>query len=183
MTYSVNGQVDTKSVVKLIKQTNKFVFLQQISTKRYKYTKYIKQQSLFVSSEPWCRFFGRKNTSGLWKTCRSNHHKFSFTETEIETETALSVQNRIKPKVQNRNASARHLLDGLVRRISLNSGEARETSYLYQRISVLVQQFNAVLLHDSLPAADSTDIRSYQLSHFLLNFFKHHRDYINRGKK
>jgi len=36
-------------------------------------------------------------------------------------------------------------------------GEARETSYLFQRISVLVQRFNAVLLHDSLPAADCTD--------------------------
>ena len=55
------------------------------------------------------------------------------------------------------NASARHLLDDLGMRISLNSGEARETSYLYQRISVLVQRFNAVLLHDSLPVADSTD--------------------------
>jgi len=55
------------------------------------------------------------------------------------------------------NTSARHLLDDLRRRISLNSGEARETSYLYQRISVLVQSFNAVLLHNSLPAADSTD--------------------------
>ena len=49
------------------------------------------------------------------------------------------------------NALARHLLDDLGIRISLNSGEARETSYLYQRISVLVQRFNAVLfLHDSL---------------------------------
>ena len=48
-------------------------------------------------------------------------------------------------------------LDDLGRRISLNSGEARETSYLYQRISVLVQRFNAVLLHDSLPAIDGTD--------------------------
>jgi len=38
------------------------------------------------------------------------------------------------------NASARHLLDDLGRRISLNSGEARETSYLYQWIVVLVQQ-------------------------------------------
>jgi len=38
-----------------------------------------------------------------------------------------------------------------------NTGEARETSYLFQRISVLVQRFNAVLLHDSLPTADSTD--------------------------
>jgi len=55
------------------------------------------------------------------------------------------------------NASACHLLDDLGRRISLNSGEARETSYLYQRISVLVQRFNAVLLHNSLPAVDSTD--------------------------
>ena len=33
------------------------------------------------------------------------------------------------------------------------------TSYLLQRISVLVQCFNAVLLHDSLPAADCTDWR------------------------
>ena len=55
------------------------------------------------------------------------------------------------------NASARHLLADLGRRISINTGEARETSYLFQRISVLVQRFNAVLWHDSLPAADSTD--------------------------
>jgi len=56
------------------------------------------------------------------------------------------------------NASARHLLNDLKRRISLNSGEARETSFLYQRISISVQRFNAVLLHDSLPAViDSTD--------------------------
>jgi len=55
------------------------------------------------------------------------------------------------------NASARHLVADLGRRISVNTGEVRETSYLFQRISVLVQRFNAVLLHDSFPAADSTD--------------------------
>jgi len=49
------------------------------------------------------------------------------------------------------NASARHLINDRGRRISLNSGEARETSFLYQNISILVQRFNAVLLHDSLP--------------------------------
>jgi len=38
-----------------------------------------------------------------------------------------------------------------------NNTKARETSYLFQRISVLMQRFNAVLLHDSLPAPDSTD--------------------------
>ena len=31
-------------------------------------------------------------------------------------------------------------------------GEVRETSFLFQRCSVLVQRFNAILLHDSLPA-------------------------------
>ena len=54
------------------------------------------------------------------------------------------------------NASARHLLDDLGRKISENTGEARETSFLYQRISILVQRFNAVLLHDSLPPTDCT---------------------------
>jgi len=55
------------------------------------------------------------------------------------------------------NASARHLLDDLGRRISENPGEARETNFLNQRILILVQRFNAVLLHDSLPATDCTD--------------------------
>jgi len=55
------------------------------------------------------------------------------------------------------NASARHLLNDLGRRISENTGEARQTSFLYQSISNLVQRFNAVLLHDSLPATDCTD--------------------------
>ena len=45
----------------------------------------------------------------------------------------------------------------LEKRIPINTGEARETSYLFQRVSVLVQRFNAVMLHDSLPAADCTD--------------------------
>ena len=53
-----------------------------------------------------------------------------------------------------------HQLDELGRRISENTGEARQTSFMYQRISILVilvQRFNAVLLHDSLPATDCTD--------------------------
>jgi len=39
----------------------------------------------------------------------------------------------------------------------VNTGESRETSFLYERISVLVQRFNAVLLHDFLPTVDCTD--------------------------
>jgi len=45
----------------------------------------------------------------------------------------------------------------LGKRISAISGEAREASFLFQRASVLVQRFNAVLLRDTLPAADGTD--------------------------
>jgi len=47
--------------------------------------------------------------------------------------------------------------------ISENTGEARETSFLYQRISILVQRFNAVLLHDSLPA---TTAHTYDRTQF-----------------
>ena len=46
------------------------------------------------------------------------------------------------------NASARHLLNDLGRRISEITGKDRETSFLYQRISILVQRFNVVILHE-----------------------------------
>jgi len=79
------------------------------------------------------------------------------------------------------NASARHLLDDLGRRISENTGEARETSFLYQRISILVQRFNAVLLHDSLPATDCMR-RLMIVPNFVFRptfqFFKLPRDYM-----
>jgi len=55
------------------------------------------------------------------------------------------------------NASAIRLPNDLGRRISSISGDIRETSHLYQRVSMLVQRFNAVLLHDSLPVPDCTD--------------------------
>ena len=55
------------------------------------------------------------------------------------------------------STSARQLLTDLGRRISQISGEVRESGYLFQRCSVLVQRFNAILLHDSLPAPDCTD--------------------------
>jgi len=51
------------------------------------------------------------------------------------------------------NTSACQLCDNLGRKISSSSGEHREGAFLFQRVSVLVQRFNAVLLHDSLPTA------------------------------
>jgi len=52
------------------------------------------------------------------------------------------------------NSSACLLLNEIGKRISVNTGESRETGFLFQRASVLMQRFSAVLLHDTVPAAD-----------------------------
>ena len=36
------------------------------------------------------------------------------------------------------------------KKIAQQTGDERETAFLFQRLSVLVQRFNCVLLHDSL---------------------------------
>ena len=54
----------------------------------------------------------------------------------------------------NNNNNTRQLISLLGRRIAQVSGEAREISFLFRRCSVLVQRFNAVLLHDDLPVID-----------------------------
>ena len=54
------------------------------------------------------------------------------------------------------NSSANSLLKE-ISKISLNTGESREVSFLHQRISVLVQRFSAILLHDSLSTIDCAD--------------------------
>jgi len=55
------------------------------------------------------------------------------------------------------NLFSRLLLNELGKGISAISSEAREASFLFQRPSVLVQRFNAVLSHNSLPVADCTE--------------------------
>ena len=55
------------------------------------------------------------------------------------------------------NTSACKLFANLGRKISLTSGDEREGALLLQRVSVLVQRYNAVLLHDTLPTPDCTD--------------------------
>jgi len=55
------------------------------------------------------------------------------------------------------NASAYGFLAGLGRKISAISGDDRETSYLLQRISVLIQRFNATLLHESFADENRSD--------------------------
>jgi len=45
------------------------------------------------------------------------------------------------------NSSARILLNEIGKMISCNTGEIRETTFLFQRVSVLMQRFNAIQLH------------------------------------
>jgi len=39
-------------------------------------------------------------------------------------------------------------------RISAQSGDERESAFLFQTLSVVIQRFNAILLHNSFEAAD-----------------------------
>jgi len=71
--------------------------------------------------------------------------------------TFINNNNNNNTKYQVPSTSARQLRSDLGRRLTDISGESRKTSYLFQRFSVLVQRFNAVLLHDSLPDYDCTD--------------------------
>jgi len=55
------------------------------------------------------------------------------------------------------NASAYGFLAGLGQKISAISSDNRETCYLFQRISVLIQCFNATLLHESFSDENHSD--------------------------
>ena len=55
------------------------------------------------------------------------------------------------------NESTYDFLDSVGQKITSRSGDPRERSFLYQRISIILQRFNSVLLHDSFPAADHTE--------------------------
>jgi len=52
------------------------------------------------------------------------------------------------------NESASDFFSLLAKKISHYSGDERETTFLFQRVSVLVQRFNGVLLHDSFVFED-----------------------------
>jgi len=52
------------------------------------------------------------------------------------------------------NASALNFLSEAGRRLSSLSGDARETSFLFQRLSMIVQRFNSVLIMDFFCSTD-----------------------------
>ena len=52
------------------------------------------------------------------------------------------------------NVSALNFLSEVGRRLSSVSGDSRETSFLFQRLSILVQRFNSVFIMDSFCTTD-----------------------------
>ena len=52
------------------------------------------------------------------------------------------------------NLLALNLLNDLDRKISSVSGDDREGHFLFQRLSVILQRYNAVLLHESFVQSD-----------------------------
>ena len=52
------------------------------------------------------------------------------------------------------NESASDFFTLLDKKISHHSGDERDTAFLFQRVSVLVQRFNDVLLHNSFVFGD-----------------------------
>ena len=55
------------------------------------------------------------------------------------------------------NESASDFLSLLAKKIIQHSGDERETAFLFQRVSALVQRYNSVLLHDSFVREDYSE--------------------------
>ena len=74
---------------------------------------------------------------------------------KTEKYSTLSSAYRFEPiAVENPgvfSSTTLNFISELGRRICVHTGDARETSYLFQRISIMLQRFNSVLLHDTLP--------------------------------
>ena len=67
-------------------------------------------------------------------------------------------------------AGSLEFLSEVGRRLSAATGDARETAFLFQRISVAIQRFNAALIHESCrhrrragPLAIPTCVFSFRL--------------------
>jgi len=56
------------------------------------------------------------------------------------------------------NDSAYEFLEILGRKITDVSGDGREVSFLFQRLSVIIQRFNAVLFRDTFTLHDDPDL-------------------------
>jgi len=117
--------------------------------------------------------FGLRNTAGCENELRAEHRRLlknclnagsaaEAAATRKAAKYAVLERTHIFQTVAvenlgTMNASAYGFLAGLGRKISAISGDDRETSYLFQRISFLIQRFNATLLHESFTDENRSD--------------------------
>jgi len=75
---------------------------------------------------------------------------------KTEKYSTLSLAYRFEPiAVENLfvfSSTTLKVISELGRPICVLTGDAKEASYLFQRIFIMLQRFNSVLLHDTLPA-------------------------------
>ena len=94
------------------------------------------------------------------------------TTRKTEKHSTISSAYRFEPiAVENLgvfSSTTLNFISELGRRICVHTGDARETSYLFQRISIMLQRFNSVLLHDTRPV-DLPDLLT--IRHFDFSFF------------
>jgi len=103
----------------------------------------------------------RRRYSGQYGSHQENTEKYS----------TLSSAYRFEPiAVENLgvfSSTTLNCISELGRRICVHTGDVRETSYLFQRISIMLQRFDSVLLHDTLPV----DLPNLWLSDILILAF------------
>ena len=56
------------------------------------------------------------------------------------------------------NSSAMEFFTVLSRKIGVSSGDDREGRFLFQRLPMALQRYNAILLHESFEGVDDPDL-------------------------
>ena len=102
--------------------------------------------------------YSRQSISCFLRWQSSHRRRYSGrydSHQKTEKYSTLSSAYRFEPiAVENLgvfSSTTLNFISELGRRIFVHTGDARETSYLFQRISIMLQRFNSVLLHDTLP--------------------------------
>jgi len=95
----------------------------------------------------------------------------------------MCISHSVMEGQRHNNELATSFLYDLGRRISLVSGEDREPQFLFPRISVAIQRFNAVLLHDDFFVFRPPGLVPAPDFNFLHYFFLSSGIYAPRFKK
>ena len=124
-----------------------------------------------------------KNTENIVAYCSKTQETLRFVEFRVSTMLCRYNNNNNNNNNRTPQESATCFLHGLGRRISLVGGEDREPQFLFRRISVAIQRFNAVLLHDGFLVFQPPGLVLLQSLILFINFFPSSGIYLLRFKK